>query len=249
MTQNIYDNDTFFKQYEQLRSRKYNYNTLLEQPNFLALLPTLAQKTILDIGCGAGGFAAHCVTQGAKHVTAIDISANMIAAAKKSYAHEAIQFKQLAFEHMDVQEAAFDIVTSSLVFHYIADFQQLIGKISTSLREHGTLVFSMEHPIVTANKQMDSWIFDEHGNRLHYALNHYHEEDLRTQNWLVDNVQMYHRTMSTIINTLIENGLHIERIVEPMPTEAAIRLYPSIEKELRRPSFLLVRAKKASLSQ
>ena len=145
---------------------------------------------------------------------------------------------------MTVPNGVIDFVSSSLAFHYIADFQLLIKKISTALCEGGILLFSLEHPIVTANKGKESWITNEEGNYLHFAVDNYQDEGLRTQNWLVDNVIMYHRTMSTILNTLIENGLQIEKVIEPIPTEEALRNLPSLNKELRRPSFLIVRAKK-----
>lgn len=84
MKQNIYDNDTFFEKYQEIRARENNYNNLLEQPNFFSLIPNLENKVVLDIGCGMGNFAAYCISQGAKHVTGIDISSNMIAHAKKA---------------------------------------------------------------------------------------------------------------------------------------------------------------------
>lgn len=54
MQQNIYDNPNFFKQYRQLRTSSFNYNQLLEQPAFKALLPDLHDLQLLDIGCGMG---------------------------------------------------------------------------------------------------------------------------------------------------------------------------------------------------
>lgn len=243
MKQNIYDNETFFAQYEQIRKRPYNYNNTLEQPNFLALLPSVVGKVVLDIGCGAGDFAAHCVKQGARHVTGIDISANMITAAKK-HTDDNLHFEQIAFEDMPIQPESVDIVTSSLAFHYIADFDQLMEKISVLLRQDGILVFSMEHPISTANKGGDDWIKNEHGQITHFALDNYQSEGMRKENWLVDGVIMYHRTMATILNTLIHNGLSIENVVEPVPTEAVSELYPNIQKEFRRPSFLFIKARK-----
>ena len=88
MKQNIYDNDTFFGKYQEIRARENNYNNLLEQPNFFTLLPSLQNKIVLDIGCGIGDFAAYCIHQGAKQVTGIDISSNMITHAKKRHIHE-----------------------------------------------------------------------------------------------------------------------------------------------------------------
>jgi len=97
-----------------------------------------------------GDFAAYCICQGAKHVTGIDISSNMVANAKKRHIHECLTFEQAAFEDMTLQYGTIDFVSSSLAFHYIADFQLL--KISKALCEGGILLFSLEHPIVTANK-------------------------------------------------------------------------------------------------
>ena len=85
---------------------------------------------------------------------------------------------------------------------------------------------------------------DKTGTISHFAVDRYREEGKRTQNWLVDNVVMYHRTIETIINTLIIKGLQIEKIVEPMPTDEAIELLPSLQKERHRPSFLIVKARK-----
>lgn len=84
MKQNIYDNDLFFKGYEEIRNRKFNYNNLLERPNFIALMPDIKGKVLLDLGCGKGEFANDCVVNGAQYVDAIDISGNMIAAAKSA---------------------------------------------------------------------------------------------------------------------------------------------------------------------
>ncbi|WP_107943524.1 class I SAM-dependent methyltransferase [Metasolibacillus sp. FSL H7-0170] len=244
MKQNIYDNNKFFQQYKALRARENNYNNLLEQPYFISLVPEVRGKVVLDIGCGMGDFAATCVQQGAKHVTGIDISANMIATAKSNYTYENLIFKQTAFEDLTVPAASIDFISSSLVFHYMADFQQLIKEISLALKSDGILLFSIEHPIVTANKGNDSWITNQAGDIFHFALDNYQDESLRTQHWFVDNVMTYHRTMSTVLNTLIDYGLQIEKIVEPKPTDDAIDKLPSIQKELRRPSFLIVRARK-----
>ncbi|ATP39860.1 SAM-dependent methyltransferase [Solibacillus sp. R5-41] len=244
MNQNIYDNNEFFRQYEAIRVRENNYNNLLEQPNFLTLIPNLEEKVVLDIGCGMGDFAAYCIGQGANYVTGIDISLNMISEAKKRHSHEHLTFTNIAFEDMNIQNDSIDFISSSLVFHYIEDFQLLIKKISTALSDEGTLLFSIEHPIVTANKGSVDWVSNREGNLLHFAIDRYQEEGLRSQNWLVDNVMMYHRTLSTIINTLIEVGLQIEKIIEPIPTIEAVKNLPGLNKEFRRPSFLIVKARK-----
>jgi len=53
-----------------------------------------------------------------------------------------------------------------------------------------------------------------------------------------------HRTFATLINGLLDAGLVIERVVEPMPDEPWLRSHPQAGDERRRPMFLLVRARK-----
>lgn len=244
MKQNIYDNALFFKGYEEIRKRKFNYNNLLERPNFLALMPDIRGKILLDLGCGKGEFANDCVINGAQHVDAVDISGNMIKAAKERFRSDRIHLQQIPIEDILLQESYYHLITSALALHYVADFEGVTKKVSRALCPEGVFLFSIEHPISTANKGGEQWILNEMGAISHFAVDRYRDEGKRTQNWLVDNVVMYHRTLETIINTLICNGLQIEKIVEPMPTDEAIELLPSLQKELHRPSFLIVKARK-----
>jgi SAM-dependent methyltransferase len=80
MKQNIYDNESFFNQYEQMRSeeKEKNANDLIEIPNFRSLMPDVKEKSILDLGCGAGESDIYFKSLGAKYVLGTDISENMI---------------------------------------------------------------------------------------------------------------------------------------------------------------------------
>ena len=53
MSQNIFDDPVFFEGYYQLR-QGLNYKDLFEQPAMRRLLPDVAGKRVLDIGCGYG---------------------------------------------------------------------------------------------------------------------------------------------------------------------------------------------------
>ncbi|MEX3743599.1 class I SAM-dependent methyltransferase [Lysinibacillus xylanilyticus] len=245
MKQNIYDHLEFFRQYRKLRQTPYNYNHLLEQPAFKSLLPDLIHVQMLDIGCGMGEFAYYCIENGAKHVTAIDVSKNMLSIAQREHAHANIDYHLQALEDYHADPESFDCITSSLSLHYIADFNGVIENIARMLRPNALFIFSVEHPIATARKTIeDNWFYDENGNRSHYAVDHYHDEGQREETWFVDGVVKYHRSVSTIINTLIAHGLMIEKILEPIPSDEAMQQLPSLKNELRRPSFLFIKARK-----
>jgi SAM-dependent methyltransferase len=52
-------------------------------------------------------------------------------------------------------EGVYDLIYSSLSFHYISDFGRLAKEISTVLKPGGKLVFSIEHPIFTAPREAE----------------------------------------------------------------------------------------------
>lgn len=241
MKQNIYDNPEFFESYHKLRSSKITYNDFVEQPALKALLPDLTGKRVLDLGCGYGDMAHYCVVHGAIHVTGVDISENMLAFAKE---HEDISYIQSAMEDLQFGAGEFDLILSSLAFHYIKDLDQLMGRIVGWLKPGGQLIFSTEHPVILAAKSQAKWVTDEQGEQLYWVLDNYKEEGERSQFWNVEGVVKYHRTFSTLINMQIAYGLQIEQVVEPESIPEGIEKKPKLLNETRRPSFILFKSVK-----
>ena len=244
MKQNIYDNETFFDSYIDLRKNSKGLNDVLEIPAFRSLLPSLHDKEILDLGCGYGENCKWYASQMAKRVTGIDLSEKMIEKALELYADNKIEYINKGIEDIDFKEENFDIVLSSLAFHYILDFNDIIKRINNILKPGGILIFSQEHPIATAKKLANGWASDESGEKLHWILDNYNEEGIRKQNWFIDGVIKYHRTLSTIINTLIENNFSIVKILEPIATEESEKSNSKLIEERRRPPFIIVKAQK-----
>lgn len=178
-------------------------------------ISNLKEKNVLDIGCGVGCFSKYCIENGAAFVIGLDISKNMIEQAKKLNNHKDVEYICEPIEDINFASAKFDVIASTLAIHYIEDYDGLVKKIGGWLNVNGEFVFSTEHPIVTARKETNNWVQDREGNKSHWALDHYQEEGKREQHWHIDEVIKYHRTISTLINTLIENGLTIEKIIEP----------------------------------
>jgi len=140
----------------------------------------------------------------------------------------------------------FDLVVSSLAFHYVEDYAGLVRRIAGWLAPGGVLVYSTEHPIYTAVDPATGWALDSDGKRTHWALDRYADEGWRDQHWFVEGVRKYHRTMATLLNGLIDAGLAVERVLEPVPDEETLRRRPDFVDEHRRPTFLLVRATRSS---
>lgn len=245
--QNIYDNDVFFEGYKSIRDREVNANKLFEIPALFSLLPDLKGKRILDLGCGFGEHCRRFIEEGAVRVTGIDISEKMLKIAREENSDPAIEYINMPME--DLGKLAengekYDLVVSSLALHYVEDFAGVVRNVSNLLREGGEFVFSQEHPLNTCHAGGNRWTRDENGKKLFLNLAYYGVEGEKESTWFVDNVKKYHRTFSTVINTLAEGGFSVERIIEPMPTEELLKEYPDYADLFHKPDFMLVKATK-----
>ena len=242
--QNIYDNETFFEGYKGIRENKVNANNLFEIPALFSMLPDLEGKRVLDLGCGFGEHCMKFVEQGAQKVVGLDISEKMLEVAKVENCHDKIQYINMPMENLAQLQERFDVVVSSLAFHYVEDFEGVVKNIHNLLDDNGIFVFSQENPLCTSHTGGDRWTRDENGNKLHVNLANYGIEGERETVWFVGNVKKYHRTFSTIINTLVEAGFVIEKMIEPLPTEELLEQYPEYRDLFHKPDFMLVKVKK-----
>jgi SAM-dependent methyltransferase len=246
-TQNIYDNQEFYEKYKEMRSSPQELNQVLEQPAIKSLLPSCKHASILELGCGNGQFCSYLINQGADKVIGIDVSKNMLQDAAQYITDHRITLTESSIEEFEFGYEQYDIVVSSLAFHYINDLDAVFNKIRTCLKEKGYLVFSMEHPIITCSHGIHpGWHKNDEGKKLYWPVDAYSYEGIRESYWFVEGVIRYHRQFSTIMNNLVNNGFVIERVLEPHAIEQAETERPFLLEERRRPSFLAIKARKKS---
>jgi len=242
--QNIYDDPAFFAGYSTLERFGAGWERAAEHTDLLALLPPAGGRRVLDLGCGAGQLAHLLATRGAAEVVGVDVSERMLALARAEWAHPRVTYRREAIEAVAFPPVSFDLVVSSLALHYVDDYRGLVGRIAGWLAPGGVLVYSTEHPIYTARLPGDGWVLDDAGRRVRWGLDRYADEGARDETWFVAGVRKVHRTLATLINGLVEAGLAVERIVEPVPDRPWLQRHPTMADERRRPMFLLVRAAK-----
>jgi SAM-dependent methyltransferase len=224
VTQNIYDDSGFFAGYARLRRSVDGLDGAPEWPTLKSMLPGIAGKRVIDLGCGFGWFCRWVRERGAAEVLGLDVSANMLARARGMTSDAAITYRQADLETLELPAAAFDLAYSSLTLHYLEKLDALFATLHRALVPGGHFVFSAEHPLYT-----------EPGPD-------YLDEGPRTTDWLAPGVLKQHRTLATYLNLLIEAGFTLRQVEEWGPTRAEIAAHPEWKIDHRRPSFLLVSA-------
>ena len=242
MKENRYDDEHFFMKYSEMERSKRGLEGAGEWSELQKVLPDFGGRRVLDLGCGYGWHCLYAAEHGAKYVLGTDISEKMLSAAAERNGHEKIEYRRSAMEDLAFDEGTFDVVISSLAFHYVKDFETVAANISRWLVPGGRLVFSAEHPVFTSYGTQD-WYYDEGGNILHFPVDHYYEEGERDAVFLGEHVTKYHRTLTTYLNTLLQNGFDLKDIIEPKPPEEMLDL-PGMRDEMRRPMMLIVGARK-----
>ena len=243
MRENKFDDCVFFQKYIEMNRSRQGLAGAGEWYKLEKLLPDFQGLSVLDLGCGYGWHCKYAVEHGAAYVLGTDISQKMLEAAEQKNPGPNIEYRQAAMEDLGFADASFDVVLSSLAFHYVADFTSLVQNISHWLKPGGRFVFSVEHPVFTAYGSQD-WYYDETGKILHFPVDNYYLEGKRDAIFLGEPVTKYHRTLTTYLDTLLRNGFQLQHVVEPQPPEQMMDI-PGMKDELRRPMMLLVSASKA----
>lgn len=220
MKQNKYDDQSFFTKYSQMSRSIKGLAGAGEWKTLEKMLPDFQGKKVLDLGCGFGWHCQFAMEHGAESVVGVDISERMIEVAKENTSKD-ITYICKALEDLEFPENSFDIVISSLTFHYLASFDDIVMKIVKWLTDKGDFVFSAEHPVFTAYGNQD-WHRDSEGNILHFPVDNYFTEGKREASFLGETIIKYHKTLTTYLNTLLQNGFEITGIVEPQPSQELI---------------------------
>lgn len=243
MKENKYDDPKFFEKYSQMSRSIEGLNAAGEWATLKTLLPDFQGKTLLDLGCGYGWHCIYAAEQGAERIVGVDLSEKMLETARAKTTDDRITYQRCAMEDIEFEPESFDIVLSSLALHYVENFEIIVKKVHTILKPGGAFLFSAEHPVFTAYGTQD-WYYDENGKILHFPVDNYYYEGKRTATFLGEEVVKYHKTLTTYLNSLLENGFEIRRIVEPQPTQEMVEAVEGMKDEMRRPMMLIVSAVK-----
>ena len=242
MGNNAYDEPGFFSSYRQLERSTQGPESAMEWPQLKSLFPVFFGKRVLDLGCGFGGLCRYVGREGAASVIGIDSSEKMLTEARARTTEVNVDYRLGSMTDFEFPKASFDVV-STLALHYVERIEPLFRRVADVLAPGGSFVMSLEHPMFTARAEQ-SWC-ELGGKRQHWPVDGYQEEGPRRTRFLGGDVLKHHRTVGTYVNSLIDAGFQIRRLIEPGPSAAQLAERPEWADEARRPMFVLIGAVKA----
>ena len=239
--QNIYDDPDFLAGYASLQRQVDGLDGAPEWPAMQRMLPNLAGRRVVDLGCGFGWFSRWAASNGASSVLGVDLSSSMLERAIADTRSDRVAYQQADLDEVELEDESCDVVFSSLALHYVEDLDRLLGNVGAATAAGGSLVFSVEHPIYSAPSSQQFETSDG-GDRV-WPLNNYLVEGRRVTNWFVDGVVKQHRTVATYLNSVIGAGFVVQHVLEFGIADPAPETGPGSDTDDRhRPWFLIVQA-------
>lgn len=235
----FYDDNDVFNTYMDRRQRPENPNDTIEKPVIMELIGSVQGKRILDLGCGDGALGRDSHINGCVSYLGIEGSQNMVAVAKETLAGTNGEAIHSSLENWDYPTAAFDLVVSRLVLHYIDNLDALFANIHRALVDNGQFVFSAEHPLITSTDK--GW---QGGPRQDWVIDNYFDTGERVTNWMGGNVRKYHRTLEDYFRIIQSAGFTVERLREGQPQRENFLTGETYQRRKRIPLFLILSLRK-----
>ncbi|MGW5717857.1 GrpB family protein [Amycolatopsis sp. NPDC003865] len=219
--------DAFSEDYAS-HAEKSVTNALYDRPAILDLAGDVSGRRVLDVGCAAGHLSALLAERGAD-VLGVDVSAGMVSAARRKFGDVARFEVADVTRPLDLPDGSIDVVTASLVLHYVEDWGPALAEFRRVLTPGGLLVFSVHHP-------GEDWRWFEKEN--YFELELLEDEFPPGQR-----VRFYRRPLSWTFQAVRDAGFAVDKLVEPMPAPEAAETDPKWAENLRtKPRFLYFRA-------
>jgi len=222
------------------QTNDYRLNFIM--PYTLGQLGDVSGKSILDIGCGEGGYSRALAKAGAI-VTAVDCAESLIEYSKMQSDQEQLKISHYVRNSNDLvglADEAFDIVLSSMMLMDCEDFEGTIREITRVLKPKGYLFASVMHPCFSGMNIKPQMIGNE---RKVVAEDYFHpsEWEEKITSDFKNPVIFRHRTLQEYVKAFVKCGLTIADLDEPVPTKEQAELSTRIARLNKIPMFLFLK--------
>jgi SAM-dependent methyltransferase len=233
------------------------YRDHLNTPAFFEMLPAINGLEGLDIGCGEGHNTRLLAARGAT-MHAIDIAEIFIAHATRSEQEQplGITYATADAAALPYADARFDFATSFMCYMDLPNPEAAFAEAWRVLKPGGFLQFSIAHPCYATPYRRN--LRNAAGQTYAFEIGDYFNTHCgKVEEWIFGaapdalknqfpkfKIPVFNRTLSELINLLLDTGFTIERMQEPRPSDELTQKLPYIQDAQVLAYFLQLRVRK-----
>ncbi len=198
-------------------------------------------RRVLDIGTGEGQLARELMGAGVANAIGIDPSDAQIRVAQERAGGP--RYARGAADALPFAPASFDAVVACLVFEHIVNVDAALTEVARVLAPGGTFLFLLNHPLLQTPGS--GWIDDHILEEQYWRIGAYLTEDVSLEE-IAPGIMLpfVHRPLSRYVNTMADNGLALERMLEPAPPAGFLARAPEYVEAQAIPRLLVLRAQR-----
>jgi len=226
-TRNLYDaNATSWVRNEPTSLSDYTARTRV-----LELCEPVANKQVLDLGCGEG-YCSRLLRRRGADVFGIDISPQMVERARKAEQDEPLGIPYAVGDapRLQLETRRFDLVLAVFLFNYLSVEQtrQTMANVHAMLRPGGHFVFSIPHPAFPFMREPAPPFYFETGDAGYFsARNTLFSGQIWKRDGVALNVQLVHKTLEDYFDALRLAGFDaMPELIELRVTEDMVAIDP-----------------------
>jgi malonyl-CoA O-methyltransferase len=185
--------------------RENNAVLLTEEQAILPIFDRIqmANKRVVDFGCGTGRHILHCLDRNAREIVGIDISDAMLSEARRKIKDPRVLFVQSPLDKLPLAEVLFDVGIASLVLSHLQVLGPSIHEMARVMRPRAKLLVSDIH-----------WKFNERRWQRTF-----HPRNAPTQRVAPEN---YCHSLAGYEDAFRQNHLVVDKFSEP-PLNSSLR--------------------------
>lgn len=169
------------------------------RPAVFEAVGELTGHSVLDIGCGEGYCARELKRRGAGDYLGVDLSEQMIAAARTQEAKDQYGIEYQVGNVVEFEpDRKFDFCVAVFLFNYlrVEEMRRVFSMVYDALLPHGQFVFSVPHPFFpfVRSERLPPFYFDSTGKNYFTDVDQQLEGEIWKQNGEPLHVRCVHKT-------------------------------------------------------
>lgn len=197
------------------------------RPAVFELCGDVSGLDVLDLGCGEGYCSRELAARGARAVTGVELSGEMVqlARAQESELKQGIRYRQGDVTRLEDADASYDLAVGVFVYNYVTAAQMLASfrEVRRVLRAGARFVFAVPHPAFAfvRRDRKPPFYFDVGAAGYFSGRDARFEGEIRRRDGTGLPVQMVHKTLGDYFDALRDAGF------AAMPEVKELRVLPA----------------------